>query len=154
MESIGYVSVMILVSAAYAAIQQCRVEGHENPIDTIRAVRSHKVARNIMLTRNVYSSLPFVASEALRKRLSAGERELFQQAGWEAAATSRQLVREADEKNLVDMRSTQVSIVRLNFVAFRKAMSGVNDRAAKVYGADELKAILTYARGAENRLAP
>jgi TRAP-type C4-dicarboxylate transport system substrate-binding protein len=146
MESIGYEPVVIPVTEVYAAIQQGRVEGQENPIDTIRALRFYEVAPNIVLTQHVYSPLPFVASEALWQRLSVGERELFQRAGKEAAALSRRLVRDADEKNLEAMRTAGAKIVRPDLAAFRKAMSSVYERAAKVYG-DEVKAILVDARG-------
>lgn len=145
MESIGYEPVVIPVTEVYAAIQQGRVEGQENPIDTIRALRFYEVAPNIVLTQHVYSPLPFVASEALWQRLSVGERELFQRAGKEAAALSRRLVRDADEKNLEAMRTAGAKIVRPDLAAFRKAMSSVYERAAKVYG-DEVKAILVDAR--------
>lgn len=146
MESIGYEPVVIPVTEVYAAIQQGRVDGQENPIDTIRALRFNEVAPNIVLTQHVYSPLPFVASEALWLRLTAGEQELFQRAGKEAAVLSRRLVRDADEKNLEAMRAAGAKIVRPDIAAFRKAMSSVYERAAKVYG-EEVKAILVDARG-------
>ncbi len=150
MESIGYEPVVIPVTEVYAAIQQGRVEGQENPIDTIRALRFNEVAPHIVLTQHVYSPLPFVASEAMWARLSATEREHFARAAREAAALSRKLVKEADERNLEAMRAAGAKIVRPDVAAFRKAMSSVYARAEKVYGAD-VEAIVKDARG--DRLA-
>ncbi|MBX3585465.1 MAG: TRAP transporter substrate-binding protein [Ramlibacter sp.] len=146
MESIGYEPVVIPVTEVYAAIQQGRVEGQENPIDTIRALRFNEVAPNIVLTQHVYSPLPFVASEKLWAGLSAAEREQFLRAAREAATLSRKLVKEADERNLEAMRATGAKIIRPDVAAFRKAMSSVYARAEKVYGGD-VAAILKDARG-------
>lgn len=147
MESIGYEPVVIPVTEVYAAIQQGRVEGQENPIDTIRALRFHEVAPHIVLTQHVYSPLPFVASEALWGKLAMAERELFIRAAREAAALSRRLVREADDRNLEAMRAAGARIVRPDVAAFRKAMASVYARAEKVYG-PEVGAILKDARAA------
>lgn len=145
MESIGYEPVVIPVTDVYAAIQQGRVEGQENPIDTIRALRFNEVAPHIVLTQHVYSPLPFVASEALWSRLNTTEREQFSRAAREAATLSRKLVREADEHNLEAMRSAGAKVIRPDVAAFRKAMSSVYARAEWVYGAD-VEAILRDAR--------
>lgn len=146
MESIGYEPVVIPVTEVYAAIQQGRVEGQENPIDTIRALRFNEVAPYIVLTQHVYSPLPFVASEAMWAKLSTTEREHFGRAAREAATLSRKLVREADERNLEAMRLGGAKIIRPDVAAFRKAMSSVYARAERVYGAD-VEAILKDARG-------
>ncbi len=146
MESIGYEPVVLPVTEVYAAIQQKRVEGQENPIETIRALRFYEVAPHIVLTQHVYSPLPFVVSEAFWQRLTAVEREQFTQAGREAATLSRKLVKEADERNLEAMRSAGANIIRPDTAVFRKAMSAVYPRAEKVYGPD-VAAILKDARG-------
>lgn len=146
MESIGYEPVVIPVTEVYAAIQQGRVDGQENPIDTIRALRFSEVAPHIVLTQHVYSPIPFVASEAMWSKLSPADREHFRRAAREAASLSRKLVKEADERNLEAMRLGGAKIIRPDVAAFRKAMSSVYARAEKVYGA-EVEAILKDARG-------
>ena len=148
MESIGYEPVVIPVTEVYSAIQQGRVDGQENPIDTIRALRFHEVAPNIVLTQHVYSPLPFVMSERTWKRLLPFEREQFERAAREAAALSRQLVREADEKNLEAMRAAGAKVVRPDLAAFRQAMSSVYTKAKASYGAD-VDAILKDAKAGE-----
>lgn len=151
-ESIGYEAVVIPVTEVYGAIQQGRVDGQENPIDTIRALRFHEVAPNIVLTQHVYSPLPFVMSEVTWKKLSAVEREYFQRAAREAAALSRKLVKEADEKNLEAMRLAGAKIVRLDTAPFRKAMTSVYAKAKTVYGSD-VEAILKDANSGESSVS-
>ena len=144
-ESIGYEAVVIPVTEVYGAIQQGRVDGQENPIDTIRALRFNEVAPNIVLTQHVYSPLPFVMSEASWKKLLPAERDYFQRAAREAATLSRKLVKEADEKNLEAMRLAGAKIVRPDTEPFRKAMASVYVKAKTVYG-DNVDAILKDTR--------
>lgn len=140
-ESIGYEAVVIPVTEVYGAIQQGRVDGQENPIDTIRALRFNEVAPNIVLTQHVYSPLPFVMSESTWKKLSPSEREYFRRAAQEAASLSRKLVKEADEKNIEAMRLAGAKIVRPDIEPFRKSMASVYLKAKTVYGS-EVDAIL------------
>lgn len=146
MESIGYEPVVIPVTEVYAAIQQGRVDGQENPIDTIRSLRFNEVAPNIVLTQHVYSPIPFVASEATWAKISAADREKFQRAAREAATLSRQLVKEADLRSLEAIKAGGARIVQPDVAAFRKAMTPVYARAQKVYGA-EVDAIVKDAQG-------
>ena len=140
-ESIGYEAVVIPVTEVYAAIQQGRVDGQENPIDTIRALRFNEVAPNIVLTQHVYSPLPFVMSEVTWKKLSPQEREYFQRAAREAATLSRKLIKESDEKNIETMRLAGAKIIRPDIEPFKKSMASVYAKAKTVYG-DEVDAIL------------
>lgn len=144
-ESIGYEAVVIPVTEVYGAIQQGRVDGQENPIDTIRALRFNEVAPNIVLTQHVYSPLPFVMSEVTWKKLSPTERDYFQRAAREAATLSRKLVKEADDKNLEIMRLAGAKVTRPDTEPFRKAMASVYVKAKNVYG-DNVDAILKDTR--------
>lgn len=152
MESVGFEPVVIPVTEVYAAMAQGRVDGQENPIDTIRALRFHEVAPNIVLTEHVYSPLPFVASEALWQSLPAATREQFLRAAREASALSRKLVRDADAANLQAMQSAGAKLVRPDRGAFMRAMEAVYPRARAVYGA-EVDAISTDAKAAKGAKA-
>jgi TRAP-type transport system periplasmic protein len=145
MESVGFEPVVLPVTEVYAAMAQGRVDGQENPIDTIRALRFHEVAPHIVLTEHVYSPLPFVVSEALWQTLREGEREQFARAARDASAVSRKLVRDADEAHLQAMRSAGATVTRPDRAVFRLAMQSVYPRAKAVYGA-EVDAILKDAQ--------
>lgn len=150
MESVGYEAVVLPVTEVYAAIQQNKVDGQENPIDTIRALRFYELAPNIVLTQHVYSPLPFVASSALWAKLSSAEQEQFKRAAREASALSRRLVREADEINLAAMTAEGAKVTRPNVAVFRSAMSGVYTKARATYGVD-VDAIVKDAQSARQQ---
>jgi tripartite ATP-independent transporter DctP family solute receptor len=145
MESVGFEPVVLPVTEVYAAMAQGRVDGQENPIDTIRALRFHEVAPHIVLTEHVYSPLPFVVSEALWQTLREAEREQFVRAARDASAVSRKLVRDADEAPLQAMRAAGATVTRPDRATFRLAMQSVYPRAKAVYGA-EVDAILKDAQ--------
>ncbi len=143
--AVGYEPVVIPVTEVYAAIAQGRVDGQENPIDTIRALRFYEVAPNVVLTQHVYSPLPLVTSEAMWAKLPRADREAISRAAIEAQQASRTLVRQADERNLQAMVASGAKITRPDLAAFKKAMEPVYAQAQKAYGAD-VDAILKDAR--------
>jgi TRAP-type transport system periplasmic protein len=72
-QGVGYEPVVIPVTEVYSAIQQGKVDGQENPIDTIRALRFFEVAPHIALTQHVYSSpkLPTSHNPSLAPRCAS-----------------------------------------------------------------------------------
>ena len=136
MEAIGYEPVVIPVTEVYAAIQQGKVDGQENPIDTIRALRFYEVAPNIVLTQHVYGPLPLVVSQSTWSKLTSAERSAVSKAALEAQQLSRTSVQQADERNLQAMAAAGAKVVRPDLQAFRKAMEPVYVKAQKAYGND------------------
>lgn len=135
-QSLGYEPVVLPVTEVYAAIQQGKVDGQENPIDTIRALRFYEVAPHIVLTQHVYSPLPMVISEITWKKLSATEKEAIRRAAIEAQTVSRTLVRKSDEQNLQAMVAAGAIVTRPDLAAFKRATEGVYAQAKTVYGAE------------------
>lgn len=147
MQSIGYEPVVYPVTEVYAAIQQGKVDGQENPIDTIRSLRFYEVAQHVVLTQHVYSPLPMVISEATWTKLSAPDREAIRKAAIEAQTVSRALVRKSDEQNLQAMVAAGAIVTRPDLAAFKRATEGVYAQAKAVYGAevDAIKAAAAMA---------
>lgn len=140
-QAVGYEAVVIPVTEVYSAIQQGRVDGQENPIDTIRALRFYEVAPNIALTQHVYSPLPLVASEQVWAKLSKADQQLLSQAAAESQKFSRTKVREQDERSLQQMQAAGAKVTRPDTTAFRNAMKPVYEKARAKYGA-EVDAVL------------
>ncbi|NJS36278.1 MAG: TRAP transporter substrate-binding protein [Brachymonas sp.] len=135
-QAVGYEPVVIPVTEVYSAIQQGRVDGQENPIDTIRALRFYEVAPNIALTQHVYSPLPVVVSEQSWAKLSKADQQLIDKAADESQAFSRTTVRQQDERNLQQMQAAGAKITRPDAAAFSNAMKPVYEKARAKYGTD------------------
>ncbi len=141
MQAIGYEPVVIPVTEVYNAIQQGRVDGQENPIDTIRALRFYEVAPNIVLTQHVYSPLPIVISEQRWTKLSKADQQLIGKAADESQRFSRTKVREQDERSLQQMQAAGAKLTRPDTTPFRTAMKPVYEKARAKYGS-EVDAVL------------
>jgi TRAP-type transport system periplasmic protein len=141
MQAIGYDPVLIPVGETYAAIQQGQVDGQENPINTIRALRFYEVAPNISLTQHVYSPLPLVVSEQTWRSLSAADQLIVRKAALAAQSFSRTRVRGQDDQALQAMQAAGAKIVKPDLAAFRAAMTPVLEKARAKYG-KEVDAIL------------
>jgi TRAP-type transport system periplasmic protein len=136
MQGIGYEPVVLPVTEVYLALQQGRVDGQENPIDTIQALRFYEVAPNITLTQHVYSPLPFVVSEALWQKLSVADRAAMERAAREAAKFSREQVRDNDKRQLEEMKAAGAVISTPDLAPFRQAVEPVYEQARQKYGAE------------------
>lgn len=135
-QSLGYEAVVLPVTEVYAAIQQGKVDGQENPIDTIRSLRFYEVAPHVVLTQHVYSPLPLVVSEATWVKLSAADKEAVRKAAVEAQTVSRVLVRKSDEQNLQAMVAAGATVTHPDLAAFKRATESVYAQAKTVYGAE------------------
>jgi TRAP-type transport system periplasmic protein len=145
MEAIGFSTVVMPVTEVYLGIQQGTVIGQENPTDTIYSLRFYEVAPNITLTRHVYSPLPMAIAESTWKRLTPADQDAVSKAAREAAAESRRLVRESEDKQLAEMTAKGARVNRPNIAPFREAVASVYDRARGVYGAEAVNAALAAA---------
>ncbi|MEM5529135.1 TRAP transporter substrate-binding protein [Gammaproteobacteria bacterium AS21] len=136
MEAIGFQTVVMPITDVYLAIQQGTVSGQENPVDTIKSLRFNEVAKNITLTRHVYSPLPLTVSEATWQKISAADQKLFLKAAAEASAFSRDLVKNSVDSQLKEMADAGAVVTVPEIGPFREAVASVYDKARGVYGAE------------------
>ena len=136
MEAIGFQTVVMPITDVYLAIQQGTVSGQENPVDTIKSLRFNEVAKNITLTRHVYSPLPLTVSEATWQKISADDQKLFLKAAAQASAFSRDLVKNSVDSQLKEMADAGAVVTVPVIGPFREAVASVYDKARAVYGAE------------------
>ncbi|MGQ7847900.1 TRAP transporter substrate-binding protein [Granulosicoccus sp. 3-233] len=142
MEAIGFQTVVMPITDVYLAIQQGTVNGQENPVDTIKSLRFHEVAPYITLTRHVYSPLPLTVSEKAWQSFSDEDKAAIQKASEEAAAFSRDLVKNSVEQQLEEMKAEGATVTTPDIAPFRDAVASVYDKARGVYGAEAVDRVL------------
>lgn len=145
MEAIGFQTVVMPITDVYLAIQQNTVNGQENPVDTINSLRFYEVAPHVTLTRHVYSPLPLTISEATWQKFSPEDQEAVKKAAAEAAAFSRDLVKNSVDQQIVDMEAAGAKVSIPVIGPFRDAVASVYDKARGVYGSEEVDKILADA---------
>lgn len=142
MEAIGFQTVVMPITDVYLAIQQGTVNGQENPVDTIKSLRFYEVAPYITLTRHVYSPLPLTVSEKTWQSFSVADKAAVLKAGEEAAAFSRELVKNSVDAQLDEMIAAGAKVSTPDIAPFRKAVESVYDKARDVYGAEAVDSVL------------
>ncbi|MDW4499172.1 TRAP transporter substrate-binding protein [Sulfitobacter sp. D35] len=145
MEEIGFQTVVMPITDVYLAIQQGTVNGQENPVDTINSLRFFEVAPYITLTRHVYSPLPLTVAEATWQEFSDEDKDAVQRAADEAAAFSRDLVKNSVDQQLEEMKAAGATVSVPEIGPFREAVAPVYDKAKEVYGAEAVDKILSDA---------
>lgn len=151
LEAIGFNTLVMPVTEVYRAIQQDKVIGQENPIDTIYSQRFFEVAPHITLTQHIYSPTPLMISEKTWAKLGAADRTAIARAALEATDFSRKATRDNDRRLLDLMASKGAKIVRPDIRPFRESVQRVYADARTKYGDDvnRLMADATLARKAQ-----
>ncbi|MDV7340580.1 TRAP transporter substrate-binding protein [Terasakiella sp. A23] len=151
MEAIGFQTVVMPITDVYLSIQQGVVNGQENPVDTIKSLRFNEVAKNITLTRHVYSPLPLTVSEATWQAFSAEDKEAIMKAAKESSAFSRKLVKDSVNSQLEEMKGAGATIISPEIGPFRDAVASVYKKAEGIYG-DEVAKVLASAKVIREKL--
>lgn len=146
MEAIGFQTVVMPITDVYLGIQQRTVNGQENPVDTIKSLRFYEVAPNITLTQHVYSPLPLTVAESAWQKFSDADKEAVSKAAAEAAAFSRDLVKNSVNTQLEEMIADGATVTTPEIGPFRDAVASVYDKARGVYGAEQVDQILADAK--------
>ena len=150
MEAIGFNTLTMPVTEVYRAIQQDKVIGQENPIDTIYSQRFFEVAPHITLTQHIYSPTPLMISEMTWAKLTAADRSAIARAAREAVDFSRKSTRDNDRRLLEVMTTKGAKVNRPDIPPFRNSVLRVYSDAKTKYGAhvDKLLADAAMARKA------
>lgn len=152
MEAIGFQTVVMPITDVYLAIQQGTVNGQENPVDTIKSLRFYEVAPYVTLTRHVYSPLPLTVSEATWQEFSPEDQDAVMRAAEEAAAFSRDLVKNSVESQIAEMEAAGATVTTPEIGPFRDAVASVYDEARAVYGSDAVDGLLADAAAIREKL--
>jgi len=115
----------IAYSEAYMALQQGVVDGLENPLSAIKAMKFYEVQDYINLTSHVTTTVFFVFNDAKLKTFSAEDQKIMKDAFDEAAVYIVELLNE-DDQNLVSFFEEQgLTVNTVDVDAFKKATASM-----------------------------
>jgi tripartite ATP-independent transporter DctP family solute receptor len=124
---------------AYMALQQGVVDGLENPLSAIKAMKFYEVQKVINLTSHVTNCCFFVMNDAKFQGLSKKEQEIMLAAFEEASQLIINTL-DREDQELVDFFKKQgLTVVTPDIEAFKKATSQMPTKFSKWwirYGAD------------------
>lgn len=142
MEALGAVVTKIAFPEVYMALAQNVVDGEENPIATIHAMKFYEVQKHLALTRHVYNNMILVVSAKSWAKLSPEQKKIFQEEGLAAGAYMRKALVSSEEDLIAKMEKAGVQVTRPTLAPFRAAMGPAYERVGKYAGEENLKTFM------------
>ncbi|RYL92774.1 TRAP transporter substrate-binding protein [Sporolactobacillus sp. THM7-4] len=130
MKELGAIPTAISFTELYSSLQQGVVDGEENPIATINAMKFYEVNKYISLTRHSYKANVIVISPQTWKKLTPDQQKLVKQATKKAFVSQRDYLAKQEEKTLKDLKGKGAVITTPDVAAFKKATKGAAKEVA------------------------
>lgn len=109
-EALGSNPQPMAFSEVFTALESNTIDGQENPIPTIYTQRYNEVQDYMSLTSHVYTPYIMLAGKSFWDTLSDVEKEIIQEAAFEARDFQREYSREENEKALQELEDAGMSI--------------------------------------------
>jgi TRAP-type transport system periplasmic protein len=97
----------------YGALENKAVDGQENPLPVIKGNKFSEVQKHLALTRHQYNVQSVLASKKFWDGLTVDDKKLLSEAAQEAALFQRKLNREAQSKDLIDLKAAGMLVTEL-----------------------------------------
>lgn len=115
-------------SELFTAMQQGTVDGQENPVATIYLQKFNEVQKYLSLTHHVYSPFVLLLSKKFWDESTPEEQDILMKAAKEAGDYERQLVREANQKYIEDLKAAGMTVTEVTPEAMAE-MKAITDKS-------------------------
>lgn len=119
--AVGANATPIAFAEVYLALQNGTVDAQENPLPTIQAKKFYEVQSHIVLTHHITDSLLTIVGSGTWRRLSAQDKEVFQQVLAEAAERCGNAIRAQEQELAGWFRGQGKTVQEPDRAAFRAA---------------------------------
>ncbi len=126
----------------FTALQQGTIDGQENPLAIISTSRLYEVQKYVALTKHNYSPMVLIISKKVWDAFPDDIKAIFKEQAMSNAKVERQMLKEADEKYIADMKKFGTVITTPDTTPFREMVKPVYDKYSKDIGEDIIKQIL------------
>jgi tripartite ATP-independent transporter DctP family solute receptor len=143
-KAFGAVPTMINFSELYSALQQKVVDGQENPIATIAAMRFFEVQKHLTLSDHGFIAYVFMINKPFLDKLPADQRDVLVNSAREASKYQRELIQKAEIAHLETFKKAGIEIITLTpeqRAEFEKASRPVYDWYTAKFGTETLDLI-------------
>jgi tripartite ATP-independent transporter DctP family solute receptor len=148
-KAFGAVPTTISFGELYSALQQKVVDGQENPIVTIAAMRFFEVQKHMTLSDHGFIAYVFMLNKPFLDKLPKEQREILLTAARESTLYQRDLLKKVEEANLEMFRKSGMEIITLTpeqRAEFEKAAKPVYDWFAGRFGTEMLDRVRQEAK--------
>jgi tripartite ATP-independent transporter DctP family solute receptor len=136
-KALGAIPTTIAFGELYSALQQKVVDGQENPIVTIAAMKFFEVQKYLTLSNHGFIAYVFMLNKPFVDKLPADQRELLNASARESTLFQRAILQKVEEDNLAMFKKAGIEIITLTpeqRAEFEKAVTPVYDWYAGKFG--------------------
>lgn len=126
----------------YISLQQGVIDGLELPIQTMYFHKFYEVAKNISLTKHIYSSMPLSTNEKNWQKFDKPTQDAILKAATEAQKWHREAVASQDEELISEMAKKGANIIKPDISAFVKGTLSVYDKSKETFGKDVVDGLM------------
>jgi TRAP-type transport system periplasmic protein len=138
----GAMPVAMNIAEVYMALQTGTVDGEENGLLDIYAMKHYEVQKYVSLTNHAYTTGPLAVNMKVYQSLSPAEQKAFQDACKEAVQYQQGLMRQQEEIALADLKKRGLVVTdNPDREAFARMVGGVYDLYTKQHGTEYLEKI-------------
>jgi len=120
--SIGAQAVPMSWGEVYTSLQTGVIDGQENPVAIIWVNKMNEVQKYLSLTGHFYSPAPLSMSKPKFDALTPEYQKLFLDAAVQAAGFERKIIRDAEKKQVEDLKSWGMDVRTVDKALFVTAM--------------------------------
>jgi len=141
----GIIPTPMAFTEVFTALQQGTVDGQENPLSVITAAKLDQVQKYLTLTGHVYSPAVILMSKAQWDKLSAADKQSFNDAAKEAVKANRARIDDDEKKAVADLRAKGMQVVEnVDKAKFQAALAPTFADFGKKFGQDNIDRIRNY----------
>lgn len=125
-EALGVKVVPMGLSDVYLALSRGQVDGQDNGFDLSLSFKWHEVAKYWSATDHCYELATWYISEKLWQQIAPEDRALFKRAAREGGIVATKLGEAIDANGVEELKKADVTYVKADIDAFRKAFENVH----------------------------
>jgi tripartite ATP-independent transporter DctP family solute receptor len=141
----GILPTPMAFTEVFTALQQGTVDGQENPLSVITSAKLDQVQKYLTLTGHVYSPALILMSKAQWDKLSAADKQIFNEAAKVAVKANRDRIDDDEKKAVADLRAKGMQVVEnVDKAKFQAALAPTFAEFGKKFGQDNIDKIKNY----------
>ena len=141
----GILPTPMAFTEVFTALQQGTVDGQENPLSVITAAKLDQVQKNLSLTGHVYSPAVILINNGQWDKLSAADKQAFNDAAKEAVKANRARIDDDERKAVTDLRAKGMQVVEnVDKAKFQAALGPTFTEFGKKFGQENIDRIRNY----------
>ena len=135
-EAAGGNAVTIAFSELVMAMKQGVVDGQENPIGTIYALKLYETQKYMTIVNYTYSSMVHLVNKRSWDKLDAAQQKILGEESRNSALLARKLLRDSEAEQLKDLQAKGMVVATPDLKPWKAAMGPAWDKVKARVGAD------------------